>query len=91
MPLIANVTAEPVNEPDRIRSQLVEQVTGTVRWRESVSLMAEEGVTLLYEIGAGKVLSGMVRRIDERLTGKALGTSVEIEAAGENPASAPAL
>ena len=91
VPLIANVTAEPVNEADRIRTQLVEQVTGTVRWRESVSLMAEQGVTLLYEIGAGKVLSGMVRRIDERLTGKALGTSVEIEAAGENPASAPAL
>jgi [acyl-carrier-protein] S-malonyltransferase len=53
--------------------------------------MAEEGVTFLYEIGAGKVLSGMARRIDERLTGKALGTRDDIEAAGDNPASTPAL
>ncbi len=91
VPVIANVTAEPVTDPDRIRRQLVEQVTGTVRWRESVSLMAEAGVTLLYEIGAGKVLSGMVRRIDDRLTGKPLGTRDDIEAAGGNPASASAL
>jgi [acyl-carrier-protein] S-malonyltransferase len=91
VPVIANVTAGPVTDPDRIRRQLVEQVTGTVRWRESVSLMAEAGVTLLYEIGAGKVLSGMVRRIDDRLTGKPLGTRDDIEAAGGNPASASAL
>lgn len=91
VPLVANVTAEPVSEPDSIRRLLIEQVTGTVRWRESVSLMAEAGVTLLYEIGAGKVLSGMARRIDERLTGKPLGTRDDIEAAGESPASAPAL
>jgi len=91
VPLVANITAESVSDPGRIRQLLIEQVTGTVRWRESVSLMAEAGVTLLYEIGAGKVLSGMARRIDERLTGKALGTPDDIEAAGENPASAPAL
>jgi len=91
VPLVANVTAEPVREPDSIRQLLIEQVTGTVRWRESVSLMAEAGVTLLYEIGAGKVLSGMARRIDERLTGKPLGTRDDIEAAGDTPASAPAL
>lgn len=91
LPVIANVTAEPVSDPGRIRRLLVEQVTGTVRWRESISRMADEGVTLLYEIGAGKVLSGMVRRIDERLTGKALGTSDDIEAVGDNPAPASAL
>ena len=91
IPLIANITAQAVIDPDTIRALLVEQVTGTVRWRESVAGMAEQGVTMLYEIGAGKVLSGMARRIDGRLTGKALGTRDEIEAAGDNPASAPAL
>lgn len=79
--LIANISAEPVSDPENIRRLLVEQVTGTVRWRESVSRMAEDGVTTLYEIGAGKVLSGMVRRIDERLTAKTIGTPDEIEAA----------
>jgi [acyl-carrier-protein] S-malonyltransferase len=91
VPLIANVTAEPVTDPDRIRRLLVEQVTGTVRWRESVAHMADAGVTLLYEIGAGKVLTGMVRRIDERLSGKTIGTPEEIEAAGGSPASGTSL
>jgi [acyl-carrier-protein] S-malonyltransferase len=91
VPLIANVTAEPVVDPDHIRRLLVEQVTGTVRWRESVAHMADAGVKLLYEIGAGKVLTGMVRRIDERLSGKTIGTPEEIEAAGGSPASGTSL
>jgi [acyl-carrier-protein] S-malonyltransferase len=62
VPLIANVTAAPVTDPDTIRRLLVEQVTGTVRWRESVLAMAELGVTGFVELG-GKVLSPMIRRI----------------------------
>lgn len=81
--LIANVTAGPVRKADEIRNLLVSQVTGTVRWRESAGYMAEEGVKILYELGAGKVLTGMVRRIDERLTGQAIGMAAEIEAANE--------
>ncbi len=81
VPLIANVTAEPVEDPGTIRRLLIEQVTATVRWRESVRFMADRGVTRLYEIGAGKVLTGMVRRIDERLTGVAIGTPADVETA----------
>ena len=88
VPLIANVTAQPVSDPEAIRRLLVEQVTGSVRWRESVAFMAGAGVRLLYEIGAGKVLTGMARRIDERLTGKAIGTPEDIAAAGATPAAA---
>jgi [acyl-carrier-protein] S-malonyltransferase len=82
VPLVANVLAEAIAEPDSIRQRLVEQVTGTVRWRESGAYMAEHGVTMLYEIGAGRVLTGLVRRIDERLDGRAIGTVPEIESAG---------
>ncbi len=64
VPLIANVRAEAVTDPDTIRALLVEQVTGSVRWRESVGYMAQHGVTETWEIGAGKALSGMVRRIE---------------------------
>jgi [acyl-carrier-protein] S-malonyltransferase len=85
VPLIANVTAAPVEDADTIRRLLVAQVTGTVRWRESVLFMAEHGVERLYEIGAGKILTGMVRRIDERLTGTAIGTPADVEAAGIPP------
>ena len=63
VPLVANVRAEAVNDPDTIRALLVEQVTGSVRWRESVGYMAAHGVTEFWEIGAGKALSGMVKRI----------------------------
>ena len=62
VPVIANVTAAPVTDPDEIRKYLVEQVTGTVRWRESVAKMIELGVDQMVEVGAGKVLSGLVRR-----------------------------
>ncbi len=88
VPLIANVTATPVNDPETIRRLLVEQVTGSVRWRESIEYMAGQGVTLAYEIGAGKVLSGMARRIDQRVTGKAIGTPDDIAGLGASPEAA---
>ncbi|MBI1216133.1 MAG: ACP S-malonyltransferase [Alphaproteobacteria bacterium] len=80
VPLIANVTAEPVTDPARIRQLLVEQVTGMVRWRESVLYMKDQGVDTLVELGAGKVLTGLTRRIDKELSGTAVGTPADIEA-----------
>jgi [acyl-carrier-protein] S-malonyltransferase len=68
-PLVANVLASAISDPDEIRRRLIEQVTGTVRWRESVAYMATKGVTLFFEIGAGKVLSGLVKRIADGATG----------------------
>ena len=79
VPLIANVLATPITSPDEIRQRLVEQVTGTVRWRESVSYMAENGVDTLYEVGAGRVLSGLARRIERSLQSPSIGTANEIE------------
>jgi [acyl-carrier-protein] S-malonyltransferase len=79
VPLVANVTAESVADPDTIRRQLVEQVTGAVRWRESVLYMKDKGVDRLVEAGAGKVLSGLARRIDRELTGVALNGPDDIE------------
>jgi [acyl-carrier-protein] S-malonyltransferase len=63
VPLVANVVAEPITEPDQIVRSLVQQVTGTVRWRESVLFMVGAGVTTFYEVGAGKVLTGLIKRI----------------------------
>jgi [acyl-carrier-protein] S-malonyltransferase len=80
VPLVANVTAQPVTSPETIRRLLVDQVTGMVRWRESVLAMKEAGVEALVELGAGKVLSGLARRIDRELTGTAVGTPEDIEA-----------
>ena len=79
VPLVANVTAESVADPDTIRRQLVEQVTGAVRWRESVLYMKDKGVDRLVEAGAGKVLSGLARRVDRELTGTALNGPADIE------------
>jgi [acyl-carrier-protein] S-malonyltransferase len=79
-PLVANVAACPIAEPAEIARRLVEQVTGTVRWRECVAYMAEEGVTTFYEVGAGKVLSGLVRRIAAGTTAAAIGTPEDIDA-----------
>jgi len=79
-PLVANVLAAPITDPDDIRKRLVEQVTGTVRWRESVAFMAGQGVTTFYELGAGKVLSGLVKRIADTATGVAIGTPADIVA-----------
>jgi [acyl-carrier-protein] S-malonyltransferase len=80
IPLIANVLAVPVTKPDDIRKHLVEQVTGQVRWNESVGYMAANGVEGVLEIGAGKVLTGLARRIDKSLVGKAINTPTDIEA-----------
>ncbi|MFN0263279.1 ACP S-malonyltransferase [Tepidamorphus sp. 3E244] len=80
VPLIANVTASPISDPTEIRTRLVEQVTGNVRWRESVLWMAANGVDTLYEIGAGKVLTGLVRRIDRSLTARAINTPDDVNA-----------
>ncbi len=80
VPLIANVTAEGVSDPVEIRRLLVEQVTALVRWRESVRFMKASGVDTVVEVGAGKVLSGLVRRIDRDLASSAVGTPAEIEA-----------
>jgi len=80
VPIIANVSAAPVKDPDDIRRALVEQVTGTVRWRESVLAMAKLGVTRVYELGAGKVLCGLVRRVVPSLEASPVGTPTDIEA-----------
>ncbi|MVA78796.1 ACP S-malonyltransferase [Agrobacterium vitis] len=81
VPLIANVVAVPVSDANEIRRLLVEQVTGQVRWRETVEWFSHNAVSVLYEIGAGKVLSGLVRRIDKNITGTAVGSPADIEAA----------
>lgn len=80
VPLIANVTAAPVEDPDEIRRLLVEQVTGMVRWRESCLTLKEKGVDTLVEVGAGKVLSGLAKRIDGDLRGVNVGTPADVEA-----------
>ncbi|MCY6381407.1 ACP S-malonyltransferase [Hoeflea prorocentri] len=80
VPLVANVVAAPIGDPDKIKQLLVEQVTGRVRWRETVSWFAANGVTELYEVGAGKVLTGLARRIDRSVAGKAINTPQDIEA-----------
>ena len=80
VPLIANVRAEPVTMPGAIRQFLVEQVTGPVRWRESVAFMADQGVTEFWEIGAGKALSGMIRRIAPDAATRSVGTPADIAA-----------
>lgn len=83
VPLVANVLAHDVVDPATIRSLLVDQVTGSVRWRESVSWMAQHGVTEVWEIGAGKALSGMIRRIAKEVGTRAVGTPEDVKAAVE--------
>ncbi|MBN9496930.1 MAG: ACP S-malonyltransferase [Alphaproteobacteria bacterium] len=80
VPLVANVTAAQVSDPETIRELLVKQVTGRVRWRECVSYMKAQGVAQLYELGAGKVLSGLVKRIEPDVVGTALNGPADIEA-----------
>jgi [acyl-carrier-protein] S-malonyltransferase len=80
VPLIANVEAAPVTDPERIRQNLVRQVTGTVRWRESVAFMAAQGIDSFVEVGAGKVLTGLVKRIAAGATGTAIGTPDDVAA-----------
>ena len=80
VPVVANVTAGAVEDPEDIRRLLVEQVTGTVRWRESVLYMAGAGVTKFVECGAGKVLSGLLKRIDPNVSGTSVGAPADLEA-----------
>ena len=80
LPLVANVTAQAVAEPETIRRLLVEQVTGLVRWRESVAYMAAQEVEELVELGSGKVLSGLAKRIDRSLSARSVGTPEDVEA-----------
>jgi [acyl-carrier-protein] S-malonyltransferase len=80
VPVIANVTAQPTRDPGEIRRLLVAQVTGTVRWRECVLTMKELGVDRLVETGAGKVLTGLTKRIDKGVTAVSLQTPADIEA-----------
>ncbi|HEX7970295.1 MAG TPA: ACP S-malonyltransferase [Stellaceae bacterium] len=80
VPLVANVTAAAVTDPVEIKRRLVEQVTGLVRWRESVLYMKQNGVDALIELGAGRVLSGLAKRIDRELAASAIGAPGEIEA-----------
>lgn len=79
VPVVANVTANAITAPDQIRDLLVEQITGRVRWRESVTWMKEQGVNEMMEIGAGKVLSGLVKRIEADVTGSSVGTPAQID------------
>jgi [acyl-carrier-protein] S-malonyltransferase len=81
VPVVANVLAQPISDPDEIRTRLVEQVTGTVRWRECVAFMAASDVTDFYEIGAGKVLAGLVKRTAPSANATSLGAPADIDAA----------
>ncbi|NNH62949.1 ACP S-malonyltransferase [Rhizobium laguerreae] len=81
VPLIANVRAAPVTGADEIANLLVEQVTGQVRWRETVEWFAGNGVTTLYEVGSGKVLTGLARRIDKTINGISVNGPADIDAA----------
>ena len=78
VPLVANVLAAPITDPAAIVQALVDQVTGTVRWRESVTVMAQAGVTAFYEIGSGKVLAGLIKRIAEGATASSIGTPDDV-------------
>jgi [acyl-carrier-protein] S-malonyltransferase len=80
VPVVANVLAKPIENPSEIVRSLVAQVTGTVRWRESVGFMAQAGVTTFHELGAGKVLSGLIKRIAEGSAASAIGTPEEVAA-----------
>lgn len=81
VPVVANVRAVPVSDPQEIVRLLVEQVTGQVRWRETVEWFARNDVTTLYEVGSGKVLTGLARRIDKSVTGIAINTPADIDSA----------
>lgn len=78
VPVVANALVRPIREPADIVGALVAQVTGTVRWRESITFMAAAGVTTFYEVGAGKILSGLVRRIADRARGVSIGTPDDV-------------
>ena len=83
VPLVCNVLAEPISHPEDTQSRLVEQVTGRVRWAESVAYMSGEGVNRIWEVGNGKVLTGLARRIDRDMEGLAISTEADIGSALE--------
>ncbi len=83
VPLVANVTAAPVLDTNQIKSLLVEQVTGVVRWRESVAYMVDHGAGTLFEIGAGRVLTGLAKRIRSQVDARSVGSPDDIKAFGE--------
>ncbi len=85
VPVVVNVLAAPITDPADIRRRLVEQVTGTVRWRECVSWIAAQGVDSFYELGAGKVLSGLVKRIAATASGTSIGAPADVEAFKARP------
>ena len=80
VPVVANVLGQPISDPRDIVKRLIEQVTGTVRWRECVAFMAGAGVTDFYEVGSGKVLTGLLKRIAEGATGAVVGTPADVAA-----------
>lgn len=84
VPVVANVRAEAVSDPETIRALLAEQITGAVRWRESVSWMVAQGVSDFWEIGAGKALIGMVRRIERAAETRAVGTAADVQAVAQD-------
>jgi len=79
VPLIANITAAPVEDPDEIKTLLVKQVTGMVRWRESVLAMRDAGIDSIVELGSGRILAGLVKRIDPDISAQSIGTPADIE------------
>ncbi|AGF74341.1 acyl-carrier-protein S-malonyltransferase [Bartonella australis AUST/NH1] len=81
VPLIANVSVAPESDPERILTLLVRQVTGRVRWRETIEWIGANGIDMLFEVGSGKVLTGLARRINKNISGLTIGTAEEIEAA----------
>ncbi|CAM5395245.1 [acyl-carrier-protein] S-malonyltransferase [Aquamicrobium terrae] len=81
VPVVSNVSVAPTSDPETIASRLVEQVTGRVRWRETVEWFGANGVTTLYEVGAGKVLSGLARRINRDIATASVGTPADVDAA----------
>ncbi|MCK0195417.1 ACP S-malonyltransferase [Ancylobacter sp. 6x-1] len=90
VPVVANVTAAPVSDPDAIRALLVKQVTGTVRWRESVAFMAGAGVTRLVEVGSGKVLAGLVKRIAREVAASNVSSPEDVAAYAASTSAARA-
>jgi [acyl-carrier-protein] S-malonyltransferase len=81
VPVVANVAVKPLADTEEIVASLVEQVTGRVRWRETVEWFGSNGVTTLYELGSGKVLSGLARRIDKEIATASIGNPADVEAA----------
>ena len=84
VPLVSNITAKPTNDSNEVRKLLIEQVTGTVQWRKSILFLAEQNVNEAWEIGAGKALSGMVRRIDKSIKTKGIISAQDVVQAAEN-------